>query len=853
MTMEIAHFPITHAGIRRVSNPALGAEAFGRTAVRYLRFLRHVRVERLELSPLVYGRWVPAVPTHPAQIVVSSLDETDGQWRVVREVELPYNPAIAGEGLSQDMSTEEIDAHFRKAMQAAKPAVIPVEVAAKALRVECGREHPTWPNHGECNGGLFNVPFGALDSLKAFGSIPEEEIPSPSWLPILSKGTIDPVAPRGMSVRHVGEMLLFQGRKLSIGFSLRRPVILHLGWDDLGMEMAGLNRVSARRVRFKDQIRGISGPLLVDFDGDYGSHRWTGSVEAKGNRVTYRYLRSVRGLSIDAVFDVYPDRIDLELGQSAQRDLPVIEAEGWRFAFSMARGMTGVAGVPTMSPGRSGDVELPAFLAGDGNGALSVRVAGGDQDRVRLQVESYRSTYEVTAGLLLGERPSDGRCLIVPRGTVKARIELAVTSFEPASRSGAGEAGTGIRRHWTSVFSCFRPEWGGFANNAVSVNCHVNQHGPIEIAAFTRRPAATPERRGIGSRRPARGTHEPSGPDPIALARFTVGRSLMDGSGYGYWRNLYRDSDPVLLAAAGRLHQARPDLAWLQSVLPGLTQAVKRILDTMDPETGLSLCLDLSGNSGSFRWSCNAWDVVGFGHLDAYVNAWTYRALRNAAALLDELGVAELSGRCREAAALIRENYARQLLNPETGWVACWRSRDGKLHDYASPFINGPACAFGALGSDDARRALEGLERLRDELGIRCATLGIPFMLRPIDPADHMLPRLMGGGVTEPTFENFTDGSMGSSAATYYLRALSIHGFKDRAAAMAGELDGAFANGLFTGPPGGAGEGREFLTWEGMSSGYEGTFGPSFGVLYAIAVEQRVLEPPDPEWWPANG
>ena len=111
----------------------------------------------------------------------------------------------------------------------------------------------------------------------------------------------------------------------------------------------------------------------------------------------------------------------------------------------------------------------------------------------------------------------------------------------------------------------------------------------------------------------------------------------------------------------------------------------------------------------------------------------------------------------------------------------------------------------------------------------------------------------MGGGATEPTFECYTDGSMGACAAAWYLRALSAHGFTGRARRMAEEIDRSFADGIFTGSPGGIGDGREFQTWEGLTAGYEGTFGLTFGVLYAVAVEQRVITPPSPEWWPANG
>jgi hypothetical protein len=465
---------------------------------------------------------------------------------------------------------------------------------------------------------------------------------------------------------------------------------------------------------------------------------------------------------------------------------------------------------------------------------LSCRLLSGNEKSVHLQVESYRASREVTAGIVLGDRPGDGECLLIPKGVIEATLEFKVGSLEPDSGEvEIGTAGPGLRRHWTSNFSCYRPEFGGFSNTAIAVNCHVNQHGPIEVAAFTR--------------------HPDNGLNPLDTARFTIERGIMDSSGYGYWRNLYLDSDPVLVAAAGRIHQRDPDMNWLRSIQPGLIQAAERLLETIGDE-GLALCRDLSGNSGSFRWSSNAWDIVGFGHMDAYVNAWTYRALRNAAALVEDLGEEALSQRCRAGASCLRENYAKHLLNPDTGWVGSWRSRDGQLHDYAFTWINGSACAFGLLDDEVAETALTNLEQLRDDLGISSSRLGAPFALLPLDPTDHMLPKMRDAGKLEPTFECFTDGSMAPSAVAYYLRALSICGLKERSSAMATDLDQSFFDGLFTGNAGGnMGDGNEFLSWEGLTTGYEGTFGPTFGVLYSIAVEQGVITPPDPEWWPANG
>jgi len=161
-------------------------------------------------------------------------------------------------------------------------------------------------------------------------------------------------------------------------------------------------------------------------------------------------------------------------------------------------------------------------------------------------------------------------------------------------------------------------------------------------------------------------------------------------------------------------------------------------------DEGLILCRDLSGNSGSYRWSCNSMDVVGFGHLDAYVNALSYRALRNAAALLADLGDKSLTGRCRTAAAQIKDAYAKVFVNPGTGWVAGWRSRDGQLHDCGFIWVNGPAIAFGLLEAAQARQALLNLEALRVKVGLTEGYFGLPSNLLPLPAQDHMMPIIWG-------------------------------------------------------------------------------------------------------------
>ncbi len=156
------------------------------------------------------------------------------------------------------------------------------------------------------------------------------------------------------------------------------------------------------------------------------------------------------------------------------------------------------------------------------------------------------------------EHPGEDHCQVVPEGVKHAVFELALDNFQPDEQEGAPEPGDGLKKHWGTVFSCFRPEFRGFSNHSASTNCHLSQGPPIEIVAHTKRSA--------------------NGPDPLDLARYTIGRALLDGGGYGYWRSLYLDSDPVLLSAAGRIHQSDPDIKWLKQIKPGLVETVKRML-----------------------------------------------------------------------------------------------------------------------------------------------------------------------------------------------------------------------------------------------------------------------------------
>jgi hypothetical protein len=825
----LSDFSIHHAGRRTILHPELGREIHAQTAVRYLRFLRPVRVARLEL-PLVAqaalsGRWVPNVPTHPAHVTVSVLDRAANRWQVIADVELPPNPKFAGDGLTQDMPIEAMEEHFNKAMAEQVPHRIELGgIETDLLRVECDREHPVWPNHGECNGGPYNVPFGILHPLSAVGEELGAVVP-PAYRRKLNRGAFAPAAPAKMTLDMRNPLeVVFRGERLTVGFSLIRPMLTRLDWNHFGDRPPVGNRLFFKgSYGGNDTLGGQNGPSYLTPAGNFVPQNMTGMVEVIGNQVKYRDITTGAGITVNAVFTVTAEVLTVELEQEAETDLPVIEGEVWRLLWNMRAGLTSVAAVPQAREGRNGLVELPALIAADDGGCLSVRLIEGDG---LFHTESYRSSEARSTGFVLATPDTPDAPQVIPHGGQRAVFELRPCALLPVPADQEATLSEGLRKCWTAGFSAFRPEFGGFSNNAISTNCHMSQVVAFDFAAFTAWPLG--------------------GLDQLELVKFSVGRALLDAGGYGYHRNLYLDSDPVLLCGAGRIVQLADDQDWLTRVGPGIRAAAHRILDNFDANEGMIVCA-LSGNSGTYRWSSNAGDVIGFGHIDAYVNAWSFRGLKNAAALCVRLGDDRLAVRCAEAAAALAANYARQLINPATGWVSGWRSRDGQLHDYGFLWVNGPACAFGVMEPEIARQALANLEAKRQEVFPESGYAGLPMNLLPIAPEDHMLVRL--GFQIKPTYENYTDGALSVATTSYYLRALSRNGLATEARTIVDDLERGFADGLFHGP---YGTGKEMMLWTGADSGYEGTCGGNSLPLYAIAVERCAITPPDPEWWPAD-
>lgn len=776
-----------------------GNQVPGLVTARLLRFRKQVRLDRLLIQPLPI-RWAPVIGASLAHVTVSVHDRQTGEWRPVAEADLPPQPAVDGPPHVIDLAGLETD----------------------HLRVCADLEHPVPPSHGEQWANPHNVPYRALEKLECRGEVlasPNDEPPVADRLRLLE---FAPQPPAGMELQvQPGRFVVLRSDHLQVGFSLLRPLLTHLGWDGAGGGRCSRNLLHHSASHGTPGANLTSGPFARDLRWDMDSLQWGGTVSVTGHRVSYRGLNVLPGLTVDAEFEVGAEGLRLRLAQHVRETMSLPEAAAWRFCWNPAAAATSTWADPVRSPGRTGEALLPALFMAPGLGTLSLAASGAAP---LMMVESSRMGGFGTAAVLPGTERRETGDLLLRAGRHEVELKFRVGELPPAT-GGAETQGmpSGLRRYFASGLG-FRPEHGGFSNNAYSVNCHLSQVFAADIACALQPP--------------------PVGPDPAELMRSTLTLAFQGGPGYGDSRELYQDSDPSLLISAAAVHRARPDVQWLRHLWPYTKQCLQRVLGNLDDQ-GLLLCRRLSGNTGEKHWSSNAWDVISFGHHDAYSNAQAYRALRGTVALARDAGDDETASACAAAADRLKQAYAPCFHNPKTGLIAGWRSRDGQLHDYIFPWINGLAVCFGLVEGEQARQTMERLEQYRQELGPQSFHLGMAANLLPVPYGDHAMPGNRADG--RDFFGIYINGCLTPGLATWYLRALSLVGMTDLAEQACRELNEGFVRDFFMG---GVGAADEFYTWEGLVTGYEGAL---VGIPHSLLAVARHLYPeaiPSPEWWP---
>jgi hypothetical protein len=332
-------------------------------------------------------------------------------------------------------------------------------------------------------------------------------------------------------------------------------------------------------------------------------------------------------------------------------------------------------------------------------------------------------------------------------------------------------------------------------------------------------------------------------------------RTVSNYEAYGYNDFVnFLDANPNLLICAWDYVEATGDLVWLKKNISRLENLAEFLARRDQDQDGLVEATQ-SGNAGTL-WannrSSNWFDAVNFGYKDAYSNALIYRAWCCLADLESKLSRSEKQAHYNDLSGKLKAAYARELFNPKSGWIVCWKSDDGVLHDYASPIVNGLAISYGLVEPEQGRRILGLLWAKMQAAGFHRFELGIPSTLEPVHRSDYLQPTSNGIPSREDgtdTFQQYQNGGIAAGHSLNFLLANYVAGDNEKAdkvlrAMLDRQQQGHFQNGVQGAYP----NGGEWTTWDGKTCGYEGYLADTYYFLQAVMLREpasraRYLKP----------
>jgi hypothetical protein len=344
------------------------------------------------------------------------------------------------------------------------------------------------------------------------------------------------------------------------------------------------------------------------------------------------------------------------------------------------------------------------------------------------------------------------------------------------------------------------------------------------------------------------------------LVRMTLDRYLAGAKGYGLvgyavkpgdadlvawkapWNSL--DTYPSLLQSACIYAAGAHDTAWARANYEKLLGWAREMMAGDTNGDGL-IEHPHTGNSGdratADRRPSNWWDTINFGHDDAYSNALAYRACLQFSDLARSLERAEDADFFADKAARLKAAYKNAFLNPATGLLAGWRSKDGKLHDYAFTFVNGIAVSYGLLDKADANAVMDRLLAKMKEVGYSNFRIGLPGNLVAVRKEDYVFHNWAGAReVGEPfkddgsdAFQLYENGGATACYTYFTIKALYTLGRVEDARRIYYPMLDGFAAGEFQGFCS-DGRSKDWRDWSGGCHGYEGLLCDGYMALLCV-------------------
>ncbi|MFP4383982.1 MAG: hypothetical protein ACLFSE_08020 [Spirochaetia bacterium] len=494
-----------------------------------------------------------------------------------------------------------------------------------------------------------------------------------------------------------------------------------------------------------------------------------------------------------------------------ENTVPVTASESalWRFTLDPAVSPVHAAG-NLVQTGQTGLMKPPLLLVIPGYGALKTEASDGIMFRSETDRPGGRIMWEIK----LFEEPGERGDWIIPAGRREGEVTFApYTADIPLDDETPDDVRSAVRNVFPVALT-FRADTGTLSNNGASIHC------PISMDTWASHTLRS-------------GELFPGFP-ASELLRFSLERWLTGGPGYAAG-NLIQD---------GRIHDAEDEyLMTGTAAFTGLAEYMKAgspewtarfageirsrftALKERDLDgDGLIESPYRTGTSGSGQWSTCWYDVISYGWKDALTNAILYEGLLSFLAAVNAEGspLSDLIPRVDQWLENLKANYRETFYNHDTGWLAGWRCREDKLHDYAFLAANGAASASGVIDPEDSRRFLGNLLKEAERAGMPDPVLGLPGNLRPIPDRD--LSDIMQGF----PFGYYQNGGRTQSMARHFVRGLNAAGYKKEAEELLIKLCRGLTAGLCFG---GTGSGVDWRYWDGRPSGYEGLLTDQFGVI----------------------
>lgn len=613
--------------------------------------------------------------------------------------------------------------------------------------------------------------------------------------------------PEGLTVSRQKGEVRYRSDFLEVGFSLSRSGFTYLAIDQEGRgeTQTNLLKVPAGSFQQGTFLAPIGQSPIADRAVRF---RFTGTLEVSGKTLRYDLQDPASGLTYTLEWTVEPTALHFRARRKSETTLRAWQSTAWAWTLSPGAAACHALGRPEAS-GQTGLLETPLVLHAPRHGSLITACKGSG----RFRCEVYRPLDRIDWEFKIGEEPGPNGDWILPAGEFEAHWTFQVARPEFHWQPDTPEVVQKALRKAGHTGMNFRADTATLTNNGASINC------PVSMDSWT---AQTNH---MGDLLPDLPFKE--------LIRFSLQRWLDLGPGYasGHMKegnqvhdaeDEYLQTPAAGLVGLGDYLRAGAPGGWLEQYQEPIRRKLKQMQARDLDGDGLIESPYRTGISGTGQWSTCWYDVTSYGWKDAWSNAVLYEALTQFLELFPDTCLEDWLPQLEDWTKKLKTVYRDTFFNASTGWLAGWRCKEDRIHDYAFLPPNGCAVAVGLIDPEEGKTMLSRLWKEMQRVGVPDPAFGLPANLHCIPDQD--LSDIMQGF----PFGYYQNGGRTHAQTRHFLRGLYVAGLTEEADQLLHDLCRGFAEEtVFAG----CYSGVDWRFWDGRPCGYEGLLTDQFGFL----------------------